>query len=65
VKVAPFDEVWRMTKQDYGYGDKLQPQTNLDIKKKEQLDQIEQIKAAVGLSLNPQQNVQANPAEQV
>jgi hypothetical protein len=54
-----------MTKQDYGYGDKLQPQTNLDIKKKEQLDQIEQIKAAVGLSLNPQQNVQANPAEQV
>jgi len=64
-KVAPFDEVRRMTKQDYGYGDKLQPQTNLDINKKKQLDAIEQIKAFTGLTLNPQQDVQANPAEQV
>ena len=56
---APFDETRRMTKQDFGYGDRMMPQTNLDINKKKQLDMIEQVKQLAGLTLNPA-NAQPN-----
>lgn len=41
----PLADLWRLTKLDYGYGDQMTPETDLDAKKRDQLKEIEQIKA--------------------
>lgn len=62
---VPFDEAWRMAKQAYGYGDEMEPKTNLEINKAKQLDQIKAIQALVGLNSNLWENVQTNQPGQI
>lgn len=62
---APFDEAWRMAKQAYGYGDDMEPKTNLEINKAKQLDQIKAIQTLVGLNSNLNENVQTSQPGQI
>lgn len=55
---VPFKDIWRMTKMDYWYWDVLNPDTSLDLKKRDQLAQIEQLKQISGLSLTQPQDGQ-------